>query len=332
MIDGGALTVSLARSGGGLRIAVDAPPPVSLGRMMEGKTAEEAVRLVSLVFNTCAAAQEGAARAAFGLAQEPDVGQRIAYETLRDHALKLCVAWPLALDQRPDHAALAAVASLRADDGAALGRALFGPSGAPRHIDAFERWIADGETAPARALAHVWRRFDSRWGRASLPLWRPGDGWSEIDWEHAEIDGGPVETGVAARVRDAHLMREIEARRGRGVIWRLAARLADADRILAALARGETAAPRRLAPGVGVAEAARGTLLIRASAHDGCVDSFDRLSPTDCALHHDGVLTQVLDSLPRRPGAPLRQVAALAMESVDPCVPCRLDVIEGGRA
>jgi hypothetical protein len=332
MIDGGALTVSLARAGGGLRIAVDAPPPVSLSRLLAGKPAEEAVQLVSLVFNTCAAAQEGAARAAFGLNQAPDVGRRIALETLRDHALKLCVAWPLALDQAPDHSALAALGAAARDRGAALAQALFGREGPPRHVGAFERWIAVAETAPARALAHVWRRWDSRWGRAALPLWRPGDGWSEIDWDHAEIDGGPVETGVAARTRDSDLMREIEARRGRGVVWRLAARLADCDRILAELACDEFEEPRRLAPGVGAAEAARGALLVRAVERDGCVESFERLSPTDCALHHEGVLTRVLDTLPRRADAPLKQVAALALESVDPCVPCRLDMREAGHA
>jgi hypothetical protein len=327
MIDGGALTVTVARDEGGFRVVVDAPPALMLSRMLAGKQAAQAARLTALVFNTGAAAQEGAARAAFGLSPSRGAARRIAIETLRDHAARLCVAWPKALGHTPDMAALSTTRALARDNGAALGVAIFGRDGAPGRLADFETWMRSADTAPSRVLDHVWRRWDARWGRADLPLWRvrPGMPIAEIDWTEGEIGGRPAETGLAARVSDADLMREIAARRGHGISWRLAARLVDCARLLRFLASGEDGkTPLALLPGVGAAEAACGTILVHGAAEGGLVSRFERLSPIDFALHPGGLLDRVMASLPRSRKAPLHEVAALALESVDPCMPTRL--------
>jgi hypothetical protein len=325
MIDGGALTVTLRRSDNGLALRVDAPEPLSLTRLMTGRAPEDAARLAGAVFAAAPSAQEGAARAALGLPVDAALARRIAVEALRDHALRMAVGWPTAIDAEPDVGAMAAAGRVEEDGGAALSLALFGAGGPPRRLADFERWALSGETAPARVLGHLWRRWDCRWCRAAPPLWKP-DARETIDWEAAEIGGRAVETGVVARLAATDLLREIEARRGRGLIWRLAARVADADRLLAALAAGDDALPRPepLAPGVGFCDSARGAMLVRGVAVGGRVVAFARLSPTDCALHPRGALSLMLASLPRSACAPLRSVAALALEAVDPCLPARL--------
>ncbi len=322
MIDGGALTVTLTHRNGAVNALLDAPQPLSWARMLAGKPAVEAARVAGLVADSCPIAHEAAARAAFGLPVREDDARRMAIEALREHVFKFCVAWPRALGREP------APCPAEIEDLDVVSRIIFGADGEPEHIGAFERWMRARATPAAEVLDHVWRRWDARWGRADLPLWRAGDPIDGIDWREAEIDGAAAETGVAARMADAHLMREIEARRGRGVAWRLAARLTDAARLLAGL-RG--AAPldsaMTLAPGLGAAQAASGVVLARAELSDGRVSSFDQATATDFALHPAGLLHRMLASGPHALGAPAMRVAALTLEAVDPRLPTRL-VIE----
>ena len=322
MIDGGALTVTLVHRNGAVNARLDAPQPLSWARMLAGKPAEEAARIAGLVADSCPAAHEAAARAAFGLPPRDGEARRMALEALREHVFKFCVAWPRALGREP------APYDPEDDNLDTISRAAFGDGGAPDHIAGFERWMRDRATTAAQAMDHVWRRWDARWGRADLPLWRAGDPMDEIDWSEAEIDGSVAEIGVAARMADAHLMREIEARRGRGVAWRLAARLTDAARLLAAL-RGDAPldAAAHLAPGVGAAQGATGAVLARAALTDGRVSRFEQLTPTDFALHPLGLLNRMLGAGPHALGAPAMRVAALTLEAVDPRLPTRL-VIE----
>lgn len=322
MIDGGALTVTLVHRDGAVNARLDAPQPLSWARMLAGKPAVEAARIAGLVADSCPVAHEAAARAAFGLAPRADEARRMALESLREHVFKFCVAWPRALGREP------APFNGEEENLDRISSAAFGAGGPPKHIGAFERWMRDRETTAAQAMDHVWRRWDARWGRADLPLWRAGDTLDQIDWAEAEIDGAAAETGVAARMADAHLMREVEARRGRGVAWRLAARLTDAARLLATL-RGDAPldAAIQLAPGVGAAQCATGVVLARGALTDGRVSSFDQLTPTDFALHPGGLLNRMLGSGPHALGAPAMRVAALTLEAVDPRLPTRL-VIE----
>jgi len=334
MIDGGALTVTLSRADGAISARIDAPPILSLSRMLVGRPAGEAARLAALLFPSDPAAEEGAARAAFGLPRAEGATRRLAMDALREHAVKLCVAWPRALGSAHDPAALAAASAIARDGGAALSAALFGRDGPPDRLADLETWMARGETAPARVLNHVWRRWDSRWGRAELRLWGPGEPLGRVDWAATEIDGMPVETGLAACVARTDLLREIESRRGRGIAWRLAARIAHAARLLDLLRRDAEDTPDcvALAPGLGVCAAAHGAVLVQVEAEGDRVRSFERLSPTDCALHEHGLLRRVLDSLPVTPKAPLAAVAALALETVDPALPTRLVMAEAALA
>jgi hypothetical protein len=318
-----ALAITLTRDGGAVRAAVDRPPGTDAARLLLGRPVGEAARMAGMAFNLCAAAQEGAARAALGLASAPGVVAAMARETARDHALKLLVQWPVALGLAPDRAGLAAAAA----GGPALAAALFGTQAAPRDLAGLRRWAAADETPAARVFG-VALGWDADWGRAATALWAPGDTVPPVDFARTEIGGRPVETGLAARRAAEPLLRDIEAAQGRGILWRLAARLADA----ALLAEAPPPEPAALAPGLGWAAAARGSLLVRAEVAGGRVAAFARLTPTDAALHQEGALARVLAALPADPAAPLHAVASMAVEGVDPCMPWRLTIREAAHA
>lgn len=328
MLDAQTLFIRIDRTACGMVVAeVEPPAPLPLARLFLGQTPEVAAQRAGMVFSVCGAAQAAAVRAAFGLPLAPDAGPRILHETLRDHALKLAVGWPRALGLDPDPLALAAVARMGADRGAALGLRLFGAEGAPGDLADFEHWLKAADTAPARVLATVWHGWDDAWGAVDLPLWSPamgapdpaGGGWV----------GRPAETGLPALHAGHPLLMALAARRGRGLLWRLASRLVDAAAALKTFADdAPPPMPQALAPGFGMAQAARGAMLVQGGAAGGVVTRLDRLSPTDAALHPDGLLARALDTLPTAPDAPLAAVAALLVEAVDPCLPHTLTVAD----
>jgi len=91
---------------------------------LRGRTADEAVTLVPLIYSLCGQAQGIAARlalaAARGAATARHVDARVAAEALREHAWKLLVDWPKALGLAPDEALFVRVAKAAPGAGSAL--------------------------------------------------------------------------------------------------------------------------------------------------------------------------------------------------------------------
>jgi Ni,Fe-hydrogenase I large subunit len=123
----------------------------------------------------------------------------------------------------------------------------------------------------------------------------------------------------------------IVSRHGRGVAARLAARVADVARTVDALANGSR--PARVdawstADGTGVAivETARGLLLHGAEVRDARVTRYGIVAPTEWNFQPGGPLERSLAGLDARDAAALRRDAALVVQSLDPCVACRVEV------
>lgn len=320
MIDGGALTITLSRLDGQLAVRVDAPPMLSLSRMLAGRPVEEAAQLAGVVYAAAPAAEAAAVLAAAGRPVPQDLARSMVTEALHEHAMRLNMAWPMALG-------LPARSVARSGEIApdTLSLSLFGPSGAPRRLAEFESWIATARVPAAAVLREVWTHWDGRWGRADLPLWTPDRPLGAVDWNEGLIDGMPVETGISARTADSHLMREIEARRGRGIAWRLAARIADADSLIGRLRDGhfdDLAQP--VERNVGAAMAPNGTLLAEVESHEGVLTRYQRLAPADLALHPRGLIHRILATLPARSRTPIATIASLAIESTDLALPTRV--------
>ncbi|MGG7567711.1 hypothetical protein ACQ5SO_16290 [Rhodovulum sp. DZ06] len=326
MIPGaGRLAVHAAVTGGRVALRLEAPAPLPFGRLVRGKRPAEAARLAALLFNVCAAAQEGGARAALGLPQDPAAAEKLRAETSREHALKLAVELPQILGHAPDPAAPAAMAR----GGDAARRALFGPSGAPRDVEALALWAGWGETAAARAMGAL-LQWPEAWGRGGAA---PLDPSAPVDWPGAGAPAGqggrPVEASVLTRQAEAPLVRELLALRGPCPATRFAARLVEADALLSGHApaiRAPGPAPQAAAPHA-AAEAARGTMLMRAAlGDDGRVAAFSRATPTDFALAPGGALEAALSAIPTDPAAPQEAVARAALALIDPCLPWTLSL------
>lgn len=310
----GALRVVLTLRDGRLRAAVDAPAPAPFGALARGKPAAEAAALAPLLFNICAAAQEGAARRAFGLPLHPGAVERLRIETLREHGLKLCLGIPSLLGVEPD----AQGVSIIARGGVEARRTLFGAEGAPRSFADLTVWALRGRSAAARAMA-VLLDWPADWAAGALV---PLDPAAPVDWAQAGQNGA-VENSPLLRTAHHPLMRALLEARGVGPAARLLSRLLEAE----ALLTGAPEAPWRAVCGHAVSDAARGVMLMRATLDGaGNVVSADRLTPTDFALAPGGALDAALATLPVGPGLPTERVAQTALALIDPCMPASVEM------
>lgn len=270
------------------------PAELPLGALLLGRPVAEVASTLPRLFNLCRVAQGMAARLALGL---PDTGDADALrdEILRDHMLRLMVTLPPLAGLSPR--------APTADQGLAL----FGPvRRLPDSPEALTAWLAAGQ-GMAPLVARIAMAFDA--GEASArPLPVAGEGNA--------LSRGAVENSAAARQIAHPLLRAVEARHGRGPLWRVLGMLADAE---AALAR-RLPAPRLVA-GVALVPAARGQYALALSQAGGLVSRIERVTPTDHATAPDGPLASALDALPRD----MRHLAPLVVALHDPCMGVRIE-------
>jgi hypothetical protein len=211
-------------------------------------------------------------------------------------------------------------------------------------LAAFDRWRATTSTLPARMLAII-AATAPRLGRSDTAL-MPGlddDGWwskvvpalqSEAAFAQAPTwNGEPVETGALARTHAHPLVAALIERDGRSAATRIAARLVELAGLLDALRGGDADAARwvqawPLGPGEGLAAAqtARGLLVHHARLGEGRVTGYRIVAPTDWNFHPEGALARGLVGTEAGDEATLRKLAGVAVQALDPCVACRVEV------
>ncbi len=276
-------------------------PALPVAALLAGRPAAEAAALLPRLFGLCRAAQETAARLAFGLDLPPDLAAAGRREILRDHLLKLLLVWP-------DRFGLP-IATLPADwtdGGPALRRAVFGPALAPPPTGAGLATFLTSGLGVAPVLAAIAGRFAPGDAAAELPLVTP----------KSATRPGAVDNSVAARQAGHPAMRWIEAGQGRGPLWRAVARLYDiADALAGRLP------PPVTSPGRALVASARGLYFVAAELRDGRIAGLIRVTPTDHLLAPGGVLDRSLASLP----ATAQALAPLLLDILDPCSPVTLE-------
>lgn len=250
--------------------------PLPVEALLLGKPVSLAVELLPRLFNLCRTAQGLAAKLSLGLPATEDP----TAEIIRDHTLKLCVILPKALHKSPKPPP---------DDP----RDLLGKEGLPcepddlLQADPMARRIADS-FPPGSAVCSN--------------LAEPATPFAE----------GAFENSAAGRQSHHKLLGAIEARWGRGPLWRYAGVLADLE---AALSGRLPAATVR--EGIATVPAARGSYALRLTQAAGVVTGITRRTPTDHLLAPGGALLQSLTTLP----ASLRSLAPLVIALHDPCIP-----------
>ena len=117
---GGSLDIRLTPSSGGLHCTIASTRPVAAASAFSGRTPEETMARLPLLFSICARAQAGACAAAFeqasGVLPSPRIrGRReaaIAAETIREHLWRILLDWPPILGEPPSRDEMAAVLAL----------------------------------------------------------------------------------------------------------------------------------------------------------------------------------------------------------------------------
>jgi uptake hydrogenase large subunit len=210
---------------------------------------------------------------------------------------------------------------------------------------ALQTWIDRGATLPAVLLGELMRQMPDvgRSDVALMPTATPDalvaavvPALGEPQFARTPTwDGVPVETGALARMCSQPVVAAQAARHGNAVATRMVARLAELATLLQELASGrpEADAPARiqtlaLAPGDGLAavQTARGLLLHRARLADGKVSDYQIVAPTEWNFHPDGALVRGLCGLAADDEMELEQRARVAVQALDPCVACRIEV------
>lgn len=196
----GRLQIQISASAAGTRIRLGSSRPLNLARMLVGRDAASAARLLPSLFSVCAAAQACACATAI----EEAVGRPatrvvrlrrarlVAAETLREHLWRILLDWPLALGEAPAEARMGQVMALYCRWRSALtqGQDPLQPCPCPAAEGCDERSAADEAARDARGrLAEL--VAEQVFGRAPRAwLAEVGDSDALADW--AERGGTPA--------------------------------------------------------------------------------------------------------------------------------------------
>jgi Ni,Fe-hydrogenase I large subunit len=82
------------------------------------------------------------------------------------------------------------------------------------------------------------------------------------------------------------------------------------------------------ADGLAAVQTARGLLVHRVRIDRGRVVDYRIVAPTEWNFHPDGALASGLARLPGRSPRELELQARIAVQSLDPCVACRVEVAD----
>jgi hypothetical protein len=347
------------------RVRITSTRPDVARAVLQGRSRGQIQSLVPRLFSICAmsqaAASDLACAAAAGEAPSADTLARysadVAAEAIRECAWRTLLDWPRSIDEQPAAGAVAAArraAAFRAGRKAApdvgpesIAAAVFGVGAedwmALRTLSDLDRWIDAGSTAAARFIRRV-RDDDDAFGSNARDVHPPAllDAAHDADaivGLHEVIDGdpefarhplwrdAPAETGALARQRADPLIAELDRRSSTCVPARFVARLQE----LALLLAGRTSArvgARTTSAGHGIAwaENARGLLIHRVQLDGGSATSYAIVAPTDWNFHPDGALASALVGAHVRDAAGAQQRASRLVDSLDPCVTCRVEL------
>jgi coenzyme F420-reducing hydrogenase alpha subunit len=342
-------------------VSVQSSRPLAACRVLEGKPAEEVMRLVPLLFSVCGRAQGVAAAAACeaarGIAPNDLVvvarERAIAGECLQEYTWRLLIDLPALLGEaaRPGELAdlrrriVTARDELRWHDvaGAAeelLERAVYEMS--PRvwlglRPASFEKWVARGEAPMQRMLARL--RTLRLGGDFGLLPWL---GEADLLALSARLDvepdfsqrptwqGEPAETGALARQLGHPVLAREVGQYGATAAARLLARLLELAQLPEQLRQPRAVGIRCTSPrpgsGIAAVETARGTLLHQVTLAGDHVAHYRIVAPTEWNFHPRGAFVRGLLGCPAKSETEARGAAGLLAHALDPCVAYEVSV------
>lgn len=344
---------------GGRAVRIDNQRPVQAMRLLEGRTASQALQIIPRLFSLCGYAQLAAACDALrhvlpptGSAQRGQLHRRVLLETVREHLLQVHRDWPQLCETLPNAAHLGDIVRLTgaaAMEPAALDALIDWVSrntlGLPPDeflafdsVEPLRQWARSTEAAAPRGLcalssaAASVRAVDLP-ALESLPAERLREPLAADTTLHfvsqPTHNGACLETGPTARHRQHALIRSAA---DHGLIARLAARLVDLCTALIALQRNEEAPPLARVVGIGWVDSARGRLVHHAELDDQeHIARYRILAPTEWNAHPRGLAAQLLAGIAAGAPAAVQRQARLVIQTIDPCVQATLHIAEPHR-
>jgi coenzyme F420-reducing hydrogenase alpha subunit len=327
-------------------VAVSSTRPDVAAAVLAGRTPAEALALVPRVFSICGDSQRIAAGLALRAAGAPvadaaDAAAALRDEAVREYAFRALLDWPRIVGEPEDAATLRELRTGAADVHDRVAQRVFGQGAASwlgiASPAAFDRWLERGDTTAARLLGTL-RYGDGGFGQSDTALLPVPDAAGATRLAEAmrrderfcrlpTWHGAPAETGALARRASDPMVADLRSRFGNSVLARLAARLRELAGLL-----GGTMALRAGAVGLGGGhglgwvENARGLLVHVATLVDGRVSAYRILAPTEWNFHPQGPLAGGLRGTRYASEADLRHRAGLIVQSLDPCVACRIEL------
>lgn len=335
-------------------------------RVLEGRSPDNAVQLVPMLYRICGKAQQAAAIAAVSAAQGPEspaintLARAVACEAMQEHLWRLLLDWPklLGLPQAQEqfvhwHGTLKAFA---AGHGNAenfleeLHQVLLGVTHAEwQRLDSYARlseWREAGRglfAAVVAALELEESKLDfvgERTACALMPQWSAADVLriysGGLDREFAAMprhEGKAMETGALACWQHTPLLQDVLHKRPGRLLARLIARVIDLLDSVEAL--GHENMSGRIqgiaasdGSGLAVVRTARGMLMHRVRIEAERVAEYLIVAPTEWNFHPQGALANGLVGLKAGNVEQLMETIRYYVLSLDPCVEYEIEVAD----
>jgi uptake hydrogenase large subunit len=335
--------ILIERAGNGV-VQIKSNRVADIGRLMIGRSPEQVIEMLPLLFSLCKHAHVAAARQAMAIGS-PDQHRRdtvmVLAENAREHLLRILMGWQsdrqtctlnptdiMALTTRMKTAAGRQDAENAEASHLAglLQRHVLGVSPDAflgfASVTDFHRWLKGLTSQSAGYLRVILQRNWQVAGAVDtqflpdLPNSHLGARFAEPDFAaRPDWQGMPHETGSLARQATHPLLRAILAQYGAGLLARLVARLVDLAKIPGQI-RSAGPVPQGK-NGIGSVETARGRLFHAVRLSEGAVTKYSLLAPTEWNFHPNGVAVQALQTLS---SDDWHNRADALIQAIDPCV------------
>jgi hypothetical protein len=315
-IDPGCVRLRLGSAGGQIITVSVASDRPAVAQALRGRPADEAVRLVPLLFALCGKAQGRAAELALAAARGRDcaayIDAAIQAEVMREHLWRWLLDLPPLLGEAPLQAEFRSGAACIATGRRAE---LAGLLDAPCFANLSRRLLASADAGDA--ASRLLPRLDAQ---ASLALWPQFDAGfcREPHWQ-----GRAAETGALARRQGGAAGETSIAARWLARLEELRDWAAGREKVGA----GGTASAVQAAPGRGraLAETSRGLLMHEIALDGDCIAEYFIVAPTEWNFHPQGPLAASLTGRDAGDREALQSFAARVVAALDPCVRWELE-------
>ncbi|MCF6318347.1 MAG: nickel-dependent hydrogenase large subunit [Proteobacteria bacterium] len=348
-------------------VKVTSSRPLHAAQLLLGKTPEQALTIVPLLFNICGIAHAYNARKVLHLDNHENDNLYkllVLAETLKEHLLRIFLDTPKLLAIKASNADLPFISQIvNKLKGLILSKDC--KQSIKQFIDEIEgylkkhvfkqsinqwlkltstksllNWAKQTDTISAQSIAEIHSNNWQHQGHSeikALPklpaqelLHKLNDNTAKDFIAYPTWNKQPHETTPLTRQLDKALMQDVLARYNGGLLARWLARLLEIAQIpsqIRALLTEPTDNTEQNTIAIAQVEAARGRLIHRAEVTDNIIQNYQIVAPTEWNFHPRGLIVASLQNINTNSTDEYSKIAHLMINSIDPCVGYQLRVM-----